>query len=84
MSDILFEQELIINGNEEETMINIYTASKRIADKYLTRGYMPVRVEKCDGNPCGWFFELPRWTVAVKLGKNYVRQYPKPKAKPST
>jgi hypothetical protein len=82
MSDATWEQELIINGNEEEGVIGIYTASKRIADKYLKRGIVPVRVEKEGGKPCGWFFELPRWTVAVKLGKNYVRQYPKPKDKP--
>ncbi len=82
MSDATWEQELIINGNEDETTISIYTASKRIADKLIKRGCNPIRVDKQAGKECAWSFELPRWAVALKIGKNYVRQYPKPKDKP--
>jgi hypothetical protein len=83
MSDATWEQELIINGNEEESEISIYTASKRIAEKLIKKGYTPDRIDTSShGVERGWNFMLPRWIVALKLGKNYVRMYPKPKAKP--
>lgn len=63
-----YEQETIINFNEEDAISSIYTSSRRVVAMLERRGLKPVRVEKFkgDGEPSGWWFEVPKSAILIK------------------
>jgi hypothetical protein len=67
------EQETIIHFDEAGENADIYTASKRVADKLIKRGVVPYKTDKQGGRDIAWYFELPKHTVALKPGKNIIR-----------
>lgn len=74
MSEAQWESETIINFNEDEVASSIYTASRRVAALLERRGLKPVGVDRLAGSePCGWWFEVPKWQVLIKPGKKTVR-----------
>ena len=75
MSEAQLECETIINFNEEEAVASIYTSSKRVAALLERRGLKPVRVDKSrnNGEPDGWWFEVPKWQVLIKPGNKMIK-----------
>jgi len=63
-----YEQETIINFNEEEAAASIYTASKRVATKLRKAGLEPV-----EETPPGWWFEVPKQAIRVKVGRHAIK-----------
>jgi hypothetical protein len=62
------EQETIINFNEGEPGAEIYTASRRVASKLLRTGLTPKQQ-----TPSGWWFEVPKQAVRIKVGRHHIR-----------
>lgn len=75
MSEAQWKPETIINFNEDEAAASIYTASRRVATLLQRRGLKPVRVDRLrdNGEPCGWWFEVPKWQVLIKPGNKTVK-----------
>lgn len=75
MSEAQLECETIINFNEEETVASIYTASKRVAALLERRGLKPVRVDRRreNGEPCRWWFEVPKSAILIKPDKRMIK-----------
>ncbi|MEW6572569.1 MAG: hypothetical protein AB1374_02910 [Bacillota bacterium] len=62
-----YEQETIINFNEEEGTASVYTAARRVADKLKRSGLSPVE------DMPEWTFIVPKTAVRIKVGKRAVR-----------
>jgi hypothetical protein len=63
-----FEQETIIRLDEGSGDAEVYTSSKRVADKLVRAGLAPI-----GGRTTDWFFQVPKWTVLIKPGRSAVR-----------
>lgn len=62
------EQETILNFNEGEPGAEIYTASRRVASKLIKAGLAPKQQ-----TPSGWWFEVPKQAVRIKVGRRAIR-----------
>ncbi len=63
-----YEKETIIRWDEtNDQYVELYTASKRVADRLIKSGVKPVRTEKQ-----GWFFILPKSSIRVKPDKKAI------------
>lgn len=52
------EQETIINWNEKEPNVSIYTASERVMRRCVRLGFRLVKTDRMDGKECSWWFEV--------------------------
>ena len=68
-----YEQETIITFDEASDVAQFYTASPRVYRLLTTRGLKPYRTEHIKGEPCGWFFELPKAAVIIKPDNHSIR-----------
>jgi hypothetical protein len=60
-----FEKETIIRWDEtDDQHIEIYTSSKRVADRLFKAGVRPIKTEGQS-----WWFELPKYSIRIKTGK---------------
>jgi hypothetical protein len=67
------EQETVITFDEASDKAQLYTASSRVYRLMTTRGLKPCRTEYIGGEPCGWFYELPKAAVIIKPANHSVR-----------
>lgn len=73
IASVAWEQETIINFNEDEPEAQVYTASKRVANLLMRRGFKPCQVDKQDGKPCAWTFTQPKTAVLLKPANRIIR-----------
>lgn len=70
----LYEQETIINYNEEQATAEIYTASKRVADLLERRGGLkPYKIDKAQGKAAGWYFKVSKTAIIVKPARHGIK-----------
>jgi len=62
-----YEQETIIRWDESSYEVEIYTASRRVAQRLIKGGLEPRRLEKDS-----WWFALPKQTIRLKPGKKSI------------
>lgn len=68
-----YEQETIINFNEEEAITEIYTASSRVYKLLAARGIKPYKIDNMNGKPSGWYYTFPKSAIILKPGKHGIR-----------
>ena len=62
-----FEQETIIRWDESSYEAEIYTASRRVAERLIKGGLEPVRREKDS-----WWFVVPKQVIRLKPGERSI------------
>lgn len=67
------EAETVINFNEEESLAEVYTASARVHKLLTARGLEPYKVDHMNGEPCGWFYRLPKYAILLKPANRIIR-----------
>ncbi len=62
------EQETIINWNEAEPIISIYTASPKTKRKCLKLGFRLIKTDRLANSheECSWWFEVPKRCVSFR------------------
>ncbi|CAA7602455.1 Hypothetical protein DEACI_3129 [Acididesulfobacillus acetoxydans] len=72
------ERETVIRFDEEDRVAELYTASRRVADKLIKGGLVPLKTTEGGGETAGWYFEIDSYDVIVKPSRNAIRLGVKP------
>jgi len=68
-----YEAETTINFNEEEGQAELYAASTRVYRLLAARGLEPYKVDHAKGEPCGWYYRLPKSAILIKPANRIIR-----------
>ncbi len=66
------EQETVIRFDEQEQTADVFTSSKRVADKLRRCGLEPYRAT-IEADAKGWFFKVSSYSVILKPGRSSIR-----------